>query len=166
MRLFRRLATGYEVGREDERCAVEVEAVITEVRPLENNMDRDAGNASTKAPEPISGLHVEGGSEKHHRGETNGDRKVSKEQKASDNVDVVDARKRIDNDDHSKQIGGEGSDVEIVQWNKVDSNKTTGKHEDADFGISMSFRSGNEDQARYLCWLVDTLQSISFSTRD
>lgn len=62
---------------------------------------------------------------KHPRGEKEGGRVTSKEQKASDDVDVVDARRRIGKEKDCERIDDEDSDIEIISVNKSNSGKTT-----------------------------------------
>lgn len=104
------------------------EAWALQNNPWTAGTDKGTQKARARAPEPIIWLHAEGTAEKHQRGEKQGERKTSKEQKASGDVDVVDARKRIGKGEHSDQMDDDGSDVEITSWSKLDSNKTTGQH--------------------------------------
>ena len=67
-------------------------------------------------------------SEKHPRGENQGESRTSKEHKASNDVDVVDARKRNVMEEHHEQMIDDADDVEITSWNTLDSNKTTEDH--------------------------------------
>lgn len=96
--------------------------------PWTKGMAKGAEKARARAPEPISGLHSNGRAEKHQRGEKNGDRKTRKEQKASDDFDVVGARGRNGKEVHSEQISDDGSDIEITSWKDSQGSKTTGKH--------------------------------------
>lgn len=67
--------------------------------------------------------------EKHPRSEKRDERKTSKEHKASDDVDVVDARKRDNKDEHPDD--DDDDDMEITSWNKLDGKKTIENHRDA-----------------------------------
>lgn len=96
--------------------------------------EKGAEKARARVSEPISVLQAEGRTEKHQRGEKNGDRKTSKELKASGDVDVVDARKRFSNEEISEQIEDDVSDLEITSWNKVDSKKTVDEHQGMNAG--------------------------------
>lgn len=63
---------------------------------------------------------------KHPRGEKEGGRVTSKEQKASDDVDVVDARRRNGKENDCERIDDEDSDIEIISVNKSNSKTTEG----------------------------------------
>lgn len=97
--------------------------------PWTMGMAKGAEKARARAAEPISGLHSNGRVEKHQRGEKKGDHKTSKEQKASDDIDVVGARGRNGKEVHSEQVDDDGSDIEITSWKDLHGNKTTGKHQ-------------------------------------
>ena len=68
--------------------------------------------------------------EKHPRSEKSDERKTSKEHKGSDDVDVVNARKRDDRDENPDD-DDDDDDMEITSWNKLDGKKTIEKHRDA-----------------------------------
>ena len=84
----------------------------------------DGGSEETKFPGPIPSLLAEGRAKKHQRDEKKADRKISKEHKASGDVDVVDARLRNGKDRRSGQIDKNGGDIEIASWRKLDSSGT------------------------------------------
>ena len=96
--------------------------------PWTKGLTKDAEKARARNAEPISGLHSNGRAEKHQRGEKKGDGKTNKEQKASEDIDVVDARGRNGKEVHSEQIDDDGSDVEITSWKGLQGNKMTGNH--------------------------------------
>ena len=85
----------------------------------------DGGSEETRFPGPIPGLLAKGRAKKHQRDEKKADRKISKERKASGDVDVVDARGRNSKDKHSEQIDDNGGDTKTTSRNKLDSSRTT-----------------------------------------
>lgn len=117
-----------DVGILEEEESRRYKAWAVNHNPWTMGMAKGAEKARARAPEPISGLRSDGRGGKHQRGEKKGDRKMSKEQKASGDVDVVDARGRNSKENHSGQIDDDGSDIEITSWKDVHGNKTTGKH--------------------------------------
>ena len=84
----------------------------------------DGGSEETRFPGPIPSLLAEGGAKKHQRDEKKADRKISKEHKASGDVDVVDARGRNGKDRRSGQIDKNGGDIDITSRKKLDSSGT------------------------------------------
>lgn len=123
------------------------EASTPQTNPWTTGKIRDAEKARARIRESISGLLAEGKAEKHQRGEKEGIRKTSKEQKASGDVDVVDARKRNGKEKPSEQSDDDVSDIEITSWNKLDSHSTTGKQRGTNAGAKgagsgRSFKKG------------------------
>ncbi len=108
-------------------------------RALENDTpevgkDESAEKARTETPEPFSRLHAEGRAEKHQRSEEKDDRTASKKQKGLGDVDVVDARKRSNEEKQLEQSDDDSSDVEITFSRKLDSNKTSDRYWGTDDG--------------------------------
>lgn len=102
------------------------ESFALESIPWTIGQDVKAEKARSSAPEPDIGMYVGTRPQKHQRGEEKtGEREASKEQKASGDVDVVDARGRSGKDKLSEQIDDEADDVKITAWKKVGSNKKT-----------------------------------------
>lgn len=110
------------------------EAWAPQNNPWTIGKEKGAEKVRARVPEPISVLHVEGRTEKHQRSEKKGDRKTSKELKASADVDVVGARKRNSEEEHSEQIEDDVSDTETTSWNNLDSDKTIDKHQGKNAG--------------------------------
>ena len=108
-------------AREDDPCCSETLALEEMPRkPRENGDPKE-----TRFPGPIPSLIAEGRAKKHQRDEKKTDRKISKEHKASGDVDVVDARGRNSKASRSGQIDDNGGDSEKTLRNKLDSSRTT-----------------------------------------
>ena len=100
---------------------------------LKTGKVQGAEKARARVPEPTSVLHAERRTEKHQRSEKKGNLKTSKELRASADVDIVDARKRNSEEEHSEQIEDD-SDIEITSWKKLRGDKTIDKHPGTDAG--------------------------------
>ena len=109
-----------DVREDDSRRS---EALALEELPKEPR--ENGGSEETRFPGPIPSLLAEGRAKKHQRDEKKADRKISKEHKASGDVDVVDARGRNSKASRSGQIDDTGGEIENTLRNKLDSSRTT-----------------------------------------
>lgn len=100
---------------------------------LEIPKDKESRSSELQTSEDDTRVAVKSmDTEKRPRSETIDEGKTSKEHKASDDIDVVDARKR-DNikDEHpDDDDDNDDDDMEITAWNKLHSKKTTETHRD------------------------------------
>lgn len=95
--------------------------VVMGCRALEMAEGKEPRSSELQTPEDDIRVAVKStDAEKHPRSEKSDEGKTSKEHKASDDIDVVDARKRGTKDKHPD----DEDDMEITTWKKLDSEKT------------------------------------------
>lgn len=96
---------------------------------IPDNKEPRSSDLQTPAEDDIRVVVKSMDAEKHPRSEKSDERKTSKEHKVSDDVDVVDARKRDNKNEHPDDDNDD--DMEITSWNKLDGKKTIETHRDA-----------------------------------
>lgn len=90
--------------------------------------DKKSHSSELQTPEDNVRVVVKGRDvEKHPRSEKSDQGRMNKEHKASDDIDIVDARKRDIKDKHPDD-DDDDENMEITAWNKLDSEKTIEPH--------------------------------------